>query len=153
MQHGDAVLKNIDPQRPLSDAGRRDLMQLRTVLAKASMVPVRVLHSGKTRARQTAELLSSIASPEAVIEAAQGLGPNDAVEPWVNRVTAWVEPTALVGHLPFVGRLAARLVIGSADTDLVAFTPGTVLCVEQKIGGGWQIEWMLRPEVYRELGG
>ena len=151
MQHGDAVSADIDPQRPLSDSGRRDVLRLSDILARAQASPTRIMHSGKTRARQTAELIGAAASPSAVIEVAEGLGPNDSVEPWAIKVATWVEPAAIVGHMPFVGRLTALLVVGSANADLVEFVPGSVLCVEQDSDGRWKIAWMLRPDVYRHI--
>jgi phosphohistidine phosphatase len=153
MQHGDAVSTDIDPQRPLSDSGRRDVVRLAAILARVPASPSRIVHSGKTRARQTAELIGAAASPAAVIEVAEGLGPNDPVEPWATSMATWVEPVAIVGHLPFVGRLAAQLVVGSANADLIAFVPGSVLCVEQQSDGRWKIAWMLRPDIYRHIGG
>ncbi len=61
----------------------------------------------------------------------------------------------VVGHLPFMGRLAAYLVAGSEDAVVAAFQPGTVVCLERADGdedggGGWALAWMVRPEL---LGG
>ncbi len=57
----------------------------------------------------------------------------------------------VVGHLPFMGRLASRLVAGSEEANVAAFQPGTVACLERADdGGGWALAWMVRPEL---LGG
>lgn len=47
VQHGDAVAKEVDPERPLSDQGRKDVEQVGRFLAEAGIcVPV-FLHSRK----------------------------------------------------------------------------------------------------------
>ena len=79
------------------------------LLASAGTRAVRVAHSGKLRAQQTAEVLAAALAPAAVLEIMTGLNPNDAVEPVARRVAGWTSDTILVGHLPFMGRLVARL--------------------------------------------
>ena len=53
--------------------------------------------------------------------------------------------TMLVGHLPFMGRLVGRLVTGDEHVDVVAFVPGTVLCLEPAADDRWRVVWMVRP--------
>jgi phosphohistidine phosphatase len=52
----------------------------------------------------------------------------------------------LVGHLPFMARLASLLLTRDPKAEIVAFQPGTVLCLEGE-GGTWRVAWMLRPEL------
>jgi hypothetical protein len=96
---------------------------------------VRVAHSGKLRAQQTAEVLAAALAPAAVLEIMTGLNPNDPVEPVARRVAGWTSDTILVGHLPFMGRLMARLVAGHERGPVAAFVPGSVVCLEQGRGG------------------
>src|SRR5688500_9788627 len=58
VQHGEAVPEQVDPQRPLSEAGRRDVQAMARLLAGAGIRPTRIVHSGKRRAQETAELLA-----------------------------------------------------------------------------------------------
>ncbi len=53
----------------------------------------------------------------------------------------------VVGHLPFMGRLVARLTAGAEDAEIAAFRPGSVACLERAEDGGWTLAWMLRPEL------
>ncbi|MCH8271514.1 MAG: hypothetical protein IH985_09945 [Planctomycetes bacterium] len=64
-----------------------------------------------------------------------------------NEASGWTDDVVLVGHLPFMGRLAARLVAGREDPGVAAFRPGGMLCLERGEEGGWEIAWMLRPEL------
>ena len=55
--------------------------------------------------------------------------------------------TMLVGHLPFMARLAGCLVTGDEHVEVVAFVPGTVLYLEPAAGDRWCVAWMVRPEL------
>ena len=145
VQHGDAVPEQADPQRPLSAAGRRQVEAIARLLASAGVRPARTAHSGKLRAQQTAELLAMACSPDHGVEAAAGLSPNDPVKPVARMVASLSADTMLVGHLPFMARLAGRLVTGDEHVDVVAFVPGTVLCLEPAADDRWRVVWMVRP--------
>lgn len=147
MQHGDAVSKDVDPDRPLSDKGRRDAERLGDFLSRTPFKTDRVLHSGKNRAQQTAEIISARASPDAKIEAADGMGPKDGVKSIAKKAGQWTEDILLVGHLPFMGRLVSHLIKNDADAEVVAFKPGSIVCCERDADDHWRIAWMLRPEL------
>jgi phosphohistidine phosphatase len=148
-QHGDSLSGQVNPQRPLSERGREDIRRLAEFVGGSGVRMRRVYHSGKLRARQTAELLGAqLASAEA-IEAASGLNPNDPVEPVADQINRWTEDTLLVGHLPFMERLVAYLVGGASDRPLAAFQPGSLACLERDADGRWAVAWMLRPELLR----
>jgi phosphohistidine phosphatase len=104
----------------------------------------RIVHSGKTRARQTAEILGDRLTPSQPVAAAAGLDPNDPVEPWVAAANGWTEDRLRVGHQPFLGKRVSRLVLGD-ERALVDYQPGTVICLERASAGGWRIVGMLGP--------
>jgi phosphohistidine phosphatase len=146
VQHGDAVPEQSDPERPLSAAGRRDVEAVARLLARNAIRAERVAHSGKLRAQQTAELLAAALAPGIVLEARAGLNPNDPVEPVARRVANMTSEVVLVGHLPLMGKLVARLVAGDERKPVAAFVPGTVVCLEQGETSRWAVTWMVRPE-------
>ena len=150
VQHGDALTKEIDPERPLSEKGRADVTAVARLLARSATGVARVVHSSKLRAAQTADLLAAPLAPGTVVEAMGGLGPNDPVEPVVNELLAITADIMLVGHLPFMGKLAARLVAGDEKLSIAAFVPGTVLCMEAGDDGGFSIAWMTGPALARQ---
>jgi phosphohistidine phosphatase len=51
----------------------------------------------------------------------------------------------LVGHLPFMGKLVARLVGADEGKPVATFVPGTVVCLERDEANHWTIAWMVRP--------
>ncbi len=147
VQHGEALPKEVDSERPLSDQGRHDAERLARFLAVRGVRVSRVWHSGKTRARQTAELLAATVAPGEKAEARAGLAPKDPTETFAEKLAAWREDAMVVGHLPFMARLVTRLVTKSDDGRMVAYLPGSLVCLERDDDGAWAIAWMLRPEL------
>jgi len=146
-QHGLAVPKDIDPDRPLSEQGRQDVRCLAELLEQAGIRVAQVFHSGKTRAEQTAALLAAPLLSAGRPQARAGLAPNDAVEPLSREIAAWAGDTLIVGHLPFLGRLASLVLAGDPDRPTLAFQPGSLACLERDAAGHWVLLWMVRPEL------
>ncbi|SDG01794.1 phosphohistidine phosphatase, SixA [Limimonas halophila] len=143
VQHGQAVPKDQDPSRPLTDTGRRDADALASFLGRAEAVPPTVWHSGKPRARQTAETLS-VGNAAA---ARDGLGPSDDVEPVAAELAERQSDLMIVGHQPFLGRLASRLLTGDPAGMTVAFEPGSAVGLD-RTDEGWALAWMVRPGLF-----
>jgi len=148
VQHGKALAKDVDSDRPLSGEGQAEVGQLAKFLAGRIQVS-RVLHSGKTRTQQTAEILTARIAGEFQVEMISGIGPNDSVEDFAIRVMNRDEDLLVVGHLPFMARLVSLLVSGSADADIVSYSPGSIVCLESLDDGHFQVQWMIRPELLR----
>jgi phosphohistidine phosphatase len=146
-QHGLAVPKDVDPDRPLSERGREDVRRLAEFLDKAGIRVGQVLHSGKTRAEQTAAILAEALVPEGQSQAHAGLGPKDPLEKLSPEIAFWSVDTLIVGHLPYLGRLASLLLASDPDRPLLAFQPGSMACLEKDAEGQWVLAWMLRPEL------
>lgn len=149
VQHGAASPKDEDPQRPLTDQGREDVERLAAMLGDAGVEVARVVDSGKLRTAQTADLLAATMAPLVELQTIDGIQPNDdpAALDW--QTVTGGQDTLLVGHLPFMARLVSLLVAGDPDQPLVAYQPGTLVCLEGDGEGHWQIDWMIRPELLR----
>jgi phosphohistidine phosphatase len=152
VQHGHALPKEVDAERPLSERGRSDVERVAAFLGRAGIWTAAVVHSGKTRARQTAEILAAAVARPGCIEARSGIDPNDDAQPVAGEAGAWGEDVMLVGHLPFMGRLASRLCAQDDDAGVVGFEPGSVVCLERRTDGGWRLVWMIRPELFPDPG-
>ncbi|MGH8119554.1 MAG: phosphohistidine phosphatase SixA [Gammaproteobacteria bacterium] len=146
VQHGEAVAKEKDPERPLSARGKSDVMRIAGFLKQAGIPVSRILHSGKTRARQTAEILGQALLAQGHIEAIDGIAPNDPVDAFALNLQGLESGTMTVGHLPFLAKLAAWLVTADENQPLVAFQQGSVVCLEQDESDTWKIQWMVRPD-------
>lgn len=148
MQHGAAEEKAADPSRPLTLQGRADVVAVAAELAWLGVHPDAILHSGKLRAQQTAEIVADMLELRA--EPADGLLPDDDVEPWAQQLKSAQSDVMLVGHLPFLSRLAGRLAYGDAEEMVVRFTPGCVVRLDAD--GGWRVSWTLTPAMAEAMG-
>lgn len=151
MQHGLAKTREEDPDRPLTDEGRAAVGRVADRVAALGLKPDRVYHSGILRARQTAEILAGrLGIPERV-EARPGLEPLDPVGPvagWLDELAARLGAVVLVGHLPFLDRLASLLVAGNEEAQVVAFRMGgLVKLVPKGNRPGYSVAWALTPEL------
>lgn len=148
IQHGRATSKEEDPDRPLTQEGRSEVSRMATHLGRTGgPAPSRIIHSGKTRARQTAEILAEDAGDGPVVEEVAGLAPMDDPAEWAERLEA-SDSVALVGHLPHLARLAGLLLTGDPDARPVRFRNGGVVALEpDEEGDGWVLTWALVPEL------
>jgi phosphohistidine phosphatase len=146
-QHGLAVPKDVATDRPLSEQGREDVRHLAELLGRAGVQVGQVLHSGKTRAEQTAAILAATLLPQGQPQAHVGLGPKDPLEKVSPQIAFWSVDTLIVGHLPYLGRLASLLLASDPDRPLLAFQPGSMACLEKDAKGQWVLAWMVRPEL------
>jgi len=147
VQHGEAVAKEVDPDRPLSERGLRDVEKMALFLRQGGIGVGRILHSGKRRAEQTAQVLAAAIMPGDQPESVEGIKPNDDVASFGEKLNDLQDDTLVAGHLPFMARLVAWLITGNKDLGMVAYRPGSVVCLEQQEEGGWTLEWMVRPEL------
>ncbi len=149
VQHGEALSKDLDPARPLSEAGTRDVQDLANFLAATGLRVDKVTHSGKRRAEQTAEILAAALALPGALAAEAGLAPNDPVDAFARAAGAWQEDRLVVGHLPFMDRALSLLTAGRDEAGIAAFRPGSIAGLERDAAGGWSLAWMLRPELLR----
>ncbi len=122
VRHGKARPKEEDPDRSLSDKGQAEVDRVAGFLAQTDVVrSLPILHSGKTRARQTAEGLAR-AFEGARVEEVEGLAPLDDPAVWAGRLDGPAEGIVLVGHLPHLARLTSLLLTGDPDRETVRFS-------------------------------
>ena len=146
VQHGDAVPKEVDPDRALSNTGRRDIERLAKFLNAAKVRVSRIVHSGKTRAQQTAEILAKHSGGNVSISAMSGLNPDDPPKVFAKQIEEIGDGTVVVSHLPLLGLLVSRLVADDEDQPVVSFKPGSAVRIEKDEAGRWSITLVVRPE-------
>lgn len=147
VQHGLAKDESEDATRPLSDQGREDVSRTAGFLSLFEKPkPAKILHSGKLRAVQTAEMFA-LAWGGLPVEQTPDLAPNDDPSIWSAHLASMHDDLMLVGHLPHIQRLAALLVTGDADREAVRFRNGGVLCLEKR-ESGWTVLWQINPTLF-----
>lgn len=147
VQHAKALSKEEDPDRPLSEEGRREIEAMaKYSVENAGLEVARIWNSGKTRAAQTAEVLSEHLKPPLGVRVSEELGPVDEPKAWADRLVEMSHDVMLVGHLPHLSRLTAELLTGDPERTIVAFRNAGIVCLAYE-QGSWSLEWLLRPEL------
>ncbi len=146
VQHALAKPDTEDPERPLSEAGRNDINRIASFISKIPDIHVSsIFHSGKTRAWQTSEILAGHLQLSSEVLQSDGLKPKDDPDIWAQRLSGKDEDIMLVGHMPYMCRLASLLTSGGRDSGIVDFYPGSVVCLNRNDSGEWSICWMVSP--------
>ncbi|HUT52946.1 MAG TPA: phosphohistidine phosphatase SixA [bacterium] len=146
VQHGKALPQEQDADRPLSEEGRARVKDMAGAAAKSGIAVRRIEHSGKTRARQTAEIMAQALGPPEGVSERPGINPNDDVAPVAVGLRSG-DGLMLVGHLPFMERLTSHLIIGAPEPPVIKFQMGGIVCLDQSDEGKWHIKWALLPEI------
>ena len=144
-RHGDALHPAVDPARPLSDLGRSDVEAVAASARERGFTVERIVHSGKTRAAETAEILGRAMGPAVELELDPGLTPNADPVRVAREAAGWDRSTLLVGHLPHVERLASILLRGRDGDGSVGFATATLVAFERDPDGSWELREVLRP--------
>lgn len=142
VHHGHAVGPEIDPMRPLSSSGRAATARLAEAAALRGVRPDAVWHSGKLRARQTAELFWKACNPLASFSAQHGLQPDDPPRWMRGQLAGETRSILIAGHMPHLPRLLAALLNERAESRAVAFPEHGCVALEAD-GDRWREVWRL----------
>ena len=146
VRHGEATAVEEDPQRPLTDRGKADVTKVASFLGRRGVNVGRIRHSGKKRAEETALIFGEHLSPPAGVGTIQGLAPMDDVVPMAEVMQLETNPVMLVGHLPFLSRLAALLLTGNAEKTVIRVRAGCCICLVNE-EDHWSVEWAVTPDL------
>ncbi len=147
VQHGKSLPKEEDPDRGLSRLGIEETRAMAEMAAEQNVQVSRIIHSGKKRALQTAEIFMKILEPEVGIAKGPGLAPLDDVTTFDSTVGI-DENIMVVGHLPFMERLVSYLVAGSPEILVAKFQNSGIVCLDTESDSqSFFIRWTLFPRL------
>ena len=149
VQHGKAKTKEEDPDRHLTEDGLAEVERVGEFIRPLGVHVEAVWHSGKARAVETAEVLARVVKADHGAIARDGLAPNDQVDPVIRELERSETDVMIVGHLPFLSKLAAKLLVGKEASEIVAFKNSGVVCLESDKGGVWRLIWAIVPDLIR----
>jgi len=147
VQHGRSLSKAEDPQKGLSAIGRDEVRRIAQVAADYGIHIHEILHSGKQRAAQTAEIMAEKLKPEKGVRSVNGINPMDDVVKYAQTLDSGANDM-IVGHLPFLEKLTAWLVTGQDGSPVFQLQNGGILCLDryrdtQQIA----VKWALMPNI------
>lgn len=148
IQHGEAVAKEKDPKRPLSSKGKEQLEKVARLFSENIADPVSsIVHSGKLRAHQTAEILAKYLTPPDGVQKGENLEPLSGVAPWIERLSSAQKDLIIVGHLPYLGKLTSTLLGIDEGCNIMEFQPASIICLQRTPGGNWLLKPVFNPEI------
>lgn len=146
VQHGVPKPESEDPQKPLSETGKKEVEAIAKILRAKGVKVNQIFHSGKLRASQTAEILADYLAPGKGISQAEGLNPLDPPDIWEEKLRGIEEDIMLVGHLPHLQKLCSKLVVGDSEKPILKFRQGGIVALERDERTQWIITWTLYPD-------
>jgi phosphohistidine phosphatase len=147
VQHGKSLSKEQDPEKGLSAEGSADVQLIARVAASYGVKVAGILHSGKKRTLQTAEIMAEELKPANGVQAVEGINPLDDAVAYAASVDL-SSNNMIVGHLPFLERLAAYLVTGQEQFPVFEMQNGGILCLDDyRDGRRAVIKWALMPNI------
>ena len=142
VHHANALGPDVDPQRPLSSLGLKQAETLAAAARDRGVKPAVIWHSGKLRAKQTAEEFWRACNALAEFSATRDLQPDDPPQWMRDRLRGETRDLLIAGHFPYLPRLLALLVTGGeAGVDFPQ--NGVVALVTDDEGETWREVWRL----------
>ncbi|MBC2717893.1 MAG: phosphohistidine phosphatase SixA [Desulfobacteraceae bacterium] len=147
VQHGISVSKEIDPDPGLSEEGRNNVQRIAEVAKSYQIRPAQIKHSGKKRARETAEIFKRTLNVKKNLTRIKGIKPLDDVIHFAQSLDG-NNSLMIVSHLPFLERLTAYLTTGNPNVTVFKFQNSGIVCLDQlPIPYGWVIKWAFMPNI------
>ncbi len=158
LRHGEAVQlgasgEAADFDRPLTPEGKRVVRCVARAMRAMQLQFDSILTSPFVRAQQTAEIVAKTLKAQRIVVVANELGSTPAQtthRALINRIRQLKPPPAsvlVVGHEPYLSRLAAVLLSGDAATAIELKKAGLCkLSLESlRYGRCARLEWLLTP--------
>jgi len=143
VQHGKAGDIDRDGERHLTVEGRSETSIVASHMKRVGISIQEILHSGKMRARETAEIFGGKLSVKRV-GSIDGMNPMDSTKDFVQNIDRG--DVMYVGHLPHLEKTVALLVTGNHTTNPIKVKNSGVICLQGE-ENQWEIAWYLTPEL------
>ncbi len=144
VQHGLALSKADNPDRPLSEIGIKQTESIARQIHTSDIAISQIFHSGKLRALQTAEIIAATTNIKAV-SVLDHLSPNDEVTLITQNLN--IDNALYIGHLPHLEKLVSYLVTGDESQNIITFQNSAIVCLE-KTNHLYQVQWYLTPDLF-----
>jgi phosphohistidine phosphatase len=149
-QHGCSEKNTTDGESVLTSQGKEETALIASVARGYNVAIKRLIHSGKKRAHQTAEIFHEQFENISTIEAVAGILPLDDVTVFADAIDAYSD-SLIVGHLPFMEKFLSYLTTGSTDHKVYTFQNSGIVCLESEPSANdtlvWSIKWTLNPQI------
>ncbi len=147
VQHGRNLSKEEDPQKGLSGQGAEEVRRIAQVAAGYRIRVSTIIHSGKDRARQTAQILAESLKPAGGVSQVEGIAPLDDAHAFAASVDLSAN-IMIVGHLPFLERLLSALLLNHIEPPVFQMQNGGIVCLDTyRDTENVAVRWALMPTI------
>jgi len=148
VQHAEAENEEEDKNRPITEKGAMDTKKAGEFLAKKKGFELdSIMHSGKLRSQQTADILAVELKPADGCWSADGLAPDADPQIWVNNLRDTNDNVMLVGHLPHLEKLASTLLVHDPAKKVINFANAGIVCLRKSPDGAWGVDFIITPDL------
>jgi len=161
LRHGIAVERgtpgfDADSERPLTPKGKRQLRKSAAAMKKMKLRFDLILSSPYERARRTAEIVADELKLKKRLKFSDSLkfeGDPERLIDEIARLKPKPENLLLVGHEPYLSRLASLLVSGNGDMAMDLKKGGLCKLEAENVHAGRcaQLVWLLTPKQMKEM--
>lgn len=146
IQHGEAKSKEEDPERHLTEKGKEESKKVAKFLSEKGIKTDVIIHSGKTRAEETAKIYAEYLKPDKGILKGENLSPLDDPSFWAEKLKKENDSIMLVGHLPHLSKLLSLLITGNPEKEILKFRYSGCVAVLRE-NENFKIKWFIIPEI------
>jgi len=143
VHHAEAVGPEVDTRRPLSPRGQAHAARLAAGAAAHGARPSVVWHSGKLRARQTADAFWQACNALAEFSAIPDLQPDDPPVRMRDRLAGESRDILITGHFPHLPKLWSLLLADRCDVTAGFPQHGVVALERGPNDDDWKEIWRL----------
>ena len=148
-----------DNERPLTKKGIKKFRKAARGIERLGVSFDAILSSPLVRARQTADIVAEILGQESIVNEIPALAPDTSPEQLLSELSRLEgkEHLMLVGHEPFLGKLAGFLLTRQSDSDVrIPLKKGGICRIEIDAVPPTQagtMHWLLTPKQLRLIAG
>jgi phosphohistidine phosphatase len=145
VRHGEALAEDIDPTRPLSEKGKKEVLKIASFLKEKNIKIPLIWHSPKKRAEQSAELIAGEIGCLKMIPK-NNLVPNGSAEVTSAEIKQTDLDLMIVSHLPLLAEVASLLLGAKKEDSLINFSAGSLAVLESTSEDRWSLKTLVCPE-------
>lgn len=147
-QHAESKSKEEDPGRGLSDIGFENIRKVTRFAKKLNIGVETIFHSDKLRAKQTANELKQSINSVSGLKERDDIAPMDGIASMQEELSRSNKNVMVVGHLPYLDKLASALVCRDENKHVISFQYGCIVkLLRSNESNVWSIKWMIIPGI------
>ena len=143
VRHGDVDPDGGDAGEgpPLTEAGLAHVRRCAKFAARLGVQVGEIRHSDALRSIQTAQEFEQ--TLHCSRKQVTGIGPDDDINPLRREAAGLKDNVMIIGHLPYLNRIAGALLVQDESMPVVVFHPASLIRLDRREDARWSIQLVL----------